>query len=122
MDFLSQVGVFKWGFVCFRRRNKTCYIYLLLFPWIVNCRPWCARFMVNNELFIATIENTLFVAISIWVIVNKLYRKKADHLPTTYRPLTDHLPTTYQPLTDHVFMVQLVHDYLVYVNVYNNEL
>ena len=56
----------------------------------------------------------------VWVIVNKLHRKRwsvsarpttyqppTDHLPITYqppnhRPLTDHIPTTYRPLTEYV--------------------
>ena len=41
------------------------------------------------------------------VTVNKLHRKKTNHLLTdhllaTYRPPTDHLPTTYHPPTDHL--------------------
>ena len=83
---------------------------------------------------------------SLWVIVNKLHRKKVvgrwsadhlltDHLPTIYRPLTDHLLTTYRPLTDHLpttyrplthhlpttfFTVQLVHDYCHCVHAFLN--
>ena len=47
-----------------------------------------------------------------------------DHLPTTYWPptdhltyrlFTDHLPTIYWPPTSHFFMVQLVHNYQVYI-------